>query len=85
MSLKNYAVPIPKERISFKKSRNPKARYVYYVTRRYRNKNGTPTCDETLIGKEDPDQLGWMIPNKNYALFFPEPEETRPLIPSTKT
>ena len=84
MSRKNYAVPIPKEKISFKKSSDPNARYVYYVTRRYRNKNGTPTSDEKLIGKEDPNQLGWMIPNKNYALFFPDSKEVRPLTLPTK-
>lgn len=85
MFRKNYIVPIPKERVGFKKSGDPNARYVYYITRRYRNKNGTPTCDEKLIGKEAPNQLGWMIPNKNYAIFFPEPEEVRPLTLPVKT
>jgi len=75
----NFIVPVPKERISYKKSKDPEARYVYYVTKRYRNPKGTPTCDEQLIGKEYPLKPGWMIPNKKYFLFFPNQGEIKPL------
>jgi ATP-binding cassette subfamily B multidrug efflux pump len=65
MFRKNYIVPIPKERVGFKKSGDPNARYVYYITRRYRNKNGTPTCDEKLIGKEAQIYSGIVPPLMN--------------------
>ena len=77
--ISNYIVPIPKERISYKKSRDPEARYVYYVTKRYRNKNGTPTGDEKLIGKEYPAKPGWMVPNKQYFTYFPNQSEIQPM------
>ena len=65
-------VPIPSSCITYKKSPDPKARYVYAVVHRYRNKHNTPTADERSIGKEIPDRPGWMMPNKNYAVLFPE-------------
>jgi len=75
----NVIVPVPSERISYKKSNDPEARYIYYVTKRYRNKNGTPTGDEKLIGKEYPAKPGWMVPNKRYFTLFPNQREIQPM------
>ena len=68
MVLRNDAVPMPKEKITFKKASNG-TEYVYYTLRAYRNKNGKPTSDEAAIGKKDPG-TGMLIPNRRYYEIF---------------
>ncbi len=81
MALLNISIPIPDERITFKKAREGKARYVYHVVKRYRNKHGTPTAKEMMIGKEDPDRQGRMMPNENFTKYYPMPHDVISLAP----
>ena len=68
MALKNDAVSMPEERITFKKAPNG-TEYVYYTLRAYRNKHGKPTSDEVAIGKKD-KETGKLIPNKRYYEIY---------------
>lgn len=43
--------------------------YVYYVTACYRNKNGTPTCERSSIGRLD-KETNKLIPNRNYYEIY---------------
>lgn len=79
MAYLNISIPIPDKRITYKKTKNPKVRYVYAVLKKRRNANGTPTNDEVSIGKEDMDNPGFMIPNTNYEKYYKLPYNITPL------
>jgi transposase len=70
MSLYHTAIPMPKNKITFKKGNNGTI-YVYYTTRAYRNSKGQPTSDEVAIGKKEP-RTGMLIPNTRYFELFPQ-------------
>lgn len=84
MALRNISIPIPESRITYKKTASSEARYVYHIVRRYRNAQGTPTGEEKLIGKEDLQRPGRMIPNDNYTHYYPEPTDVINLDGPTK-
>lgn len=70
MSLsKTIKIPMPKEKISFKKGKGDTI-YVYYTLRSYRRKSDNkPTSDEVSIGKKD-NESGMLIPNNKYYEIF---------------
>ena len=70
MSLsKTIKIPMPKDKITFKKV-NGNTIYVYYTTRAYRRESDNkPTSDEVIIGKKDPE-TGMLIPNNRYYELF---------------
>jgi hypothetical protein len=86
MSLFAEPVPLPTEKITYKKGAHGII-YVYRTMRAYRNKQGKPTSDEMSIGKLDPETR-MLIPNKNYFTLYgvtePGPKEP-PDIPEPKT
>lgn len=75
MALINISIPIPEKKISYKKDSKGNVKYVYHVLGHRRNKNGTPTCDEVIVGKIDPDRQGRMIPNENFRKYYPMPSD----------
>lgn len=81
MAMLNISIPIPTERITFKKDGAGKPRRVYHVEKRYRNALGTPTAKEVAIGKEDLDRPGRMIPNDRFQEFYPMPLDVISLMP----
>ncbi|MFZ2258622.1 MAG: transposase [Clostridiaceae bacterium] len=81
MAMMSISIPIPTERITFKKVGAGKPRRVYHVEKRYRNAKGTPTAKEVSIGKEDPTRPGWMIPNDRFQEFYPLPQDVISLTP----
>ena len=81
MALLNISIPIPTERITFKKDGAGKPRRVYHVEKRYRNALGTPTAKEVAIGKEDPERPGRMIPNGRFQEFYAMPGDVISLTP----
>ncbi|WFF73959.1 hypothetical protein [Proteiniclasticum sp. QWL-01] len=81
MAMLNISIPIPTERITYKKDGPDKPRRVYHVEKRYRNALGTPTAKEVAIGKEDPTRPGWMIPNERFTEFYPLPVDAISLTP----
>ncbi len=61
MALDNSVlVELPEHGIAYKKVAGKT--YVYYVTATHRNKNGTPTCDRSSIGRLDRVIL-WLFVN----------------------
>jgi len=56
-------VPMPEKGITIRGSGS--RRYVYKVTRAYRNKKGQPTSDRKQVGRLD-EATGMLIPNDNY-------------------
>lgn len=84
MAIRTFTVALPDRNISFKKG--PKdTRYVYLSTRHYRNEKGTPTHDEVIIGKLNPDNPETMFPNDNYFDHFPLTDEAWNEILPTKS
>lgn len=79
MAMLSISVPIPKERVTYKKDKNGKPRRIYHVEKRYRNEHGTPTAREVAIGKEDPAHPGRMIPNERFKDFYSMPKDVIPL------
>lgn len=72
MSLnENLRVPLPTKGIAYKRPKKDGAKYVYFTTASYRDKNGHPTNKRTAIGKLD-EESGMLIPNNNYYKFFPD-------------
>jgi transposase len=65
-------VPMPTEKITFKKIPNGTL-YVYRIIRAYRNNKGKPTSDEVAIGKKDM-KSGMLVPNAKYFDYYPEAE-----------
>ena len=72
-------VPMPSEKITFKKSPNGTL-YVYRIVRAYRNSKGQPTSDEVAIGKKDIES-GMLVPNARYFDYYTsaEPMQNPPL------
>ena len=81
MAMLNISIPIPAERITFKKAGAGKPRRVYHVEKRYRNALGTPTAKEVAIGKEDPERPGRMSPNDRFQEFYDMPGDLISMTP----
>jgi transposase len=67
----NTLIEIPDDSsVHIKSYKGSLYQYVYKYTRHYRNEEGKPRHDSTIIGKYDPP-TGKMYPNKNFYTFFP--------------
>ncbi len=66
---KNIRVELPKEKIVFKETNKNGVKYVYYLTKSFRDEHGKPKNKRTIIGKLD-NELNMLIPNNNYYELF---------------